>query len=266
MNAELAEVRGRSARWRFARSSARAALRLPMGGWPALALVAGVAAVVAAAVTVEAAVPGLGVFAVSFVGLVGAMVVLAVARSRRVWVPVPAATVLVAGGVAAAITMTVAFLLRDPATARYLPPARAVFLAAVLAGCLWIAVAVPRSLGGSRLAAHLGVGAAVVLVVGQLLLMRAAGHDSASSHRGSRWWTWWRPCGSGSGRSPSSWSPRARLGRPGGRSARACRPASGRASPPCRSPTPFGCTRRCACTPSTAGCCGSATALPKGRT
>jgi hypothetical protein len=122
MNAELAEVRGRAARWRFALSSARAALRLPpVGGWPVLA-----------------------------------------------------PTLLVTGGVAAAITMTVIFLVRDPAAARYLPPANAAFLAAVLAGCLWIALAAPRSLGTNRLAPHLGVAAAVVFVVGQLLLIRAS--------------------------------------------------------------------------------------------
>jgi hypothetical protein len=47
-----------------------------------------------------------------------------------------------------------------------------VFLAAVLAGCLWIAVAAPRSPGGNQLAPHLGVAAA--LVVGVLLLIRAS--------------------------------------------------------------------------------------------
>ena len=86
MNAELAEVRGRSPRWRFALSSGRVALRLPpVGGWPVLALTTGVvaAAVAAAGPAVDAAVPGLGVFAVSFVGLAGAMVVLAVARAPR---------------------------------------------------------------------------------------------------------------------------------------------------------------------------------------
>jgi hypothetical protein len=177
MNAELAEVGGRPARWRFALSTARAALRLPpVGGWPLLALVTGVvaAAVVTAGPAVEAVVPGLGVFAVSFVALVGAMVVLAVARLRRVRVPAPAPTLLVAGGVATAITMTVIFLLRDPSATRYLPPARAVFLAAVLAGCLAIAVAAPRSPAADRLAPRLGVAAAVILVVGQLLLIRAA--------------------------------------------------------------------------------------------
>jgi hypothetical protein len=177
MHAELAEVRGRSARWQFALSSTRAALRLPpLGGWPVRALVTGMAAaaVAAAGPAVAAAVPGLGTFAVSFVGLVGAMVVLVVARSSRMRLPVPGPTLLVTGGVAAAITMTVIFLLRDPAAAGYLPPANAVFLAAVLAGCLWIAVAAPRSLGTSRLAAHLGVAAAVISVVGQLLLIRAS--------------------------------------------------------------------------------------------
>jgi hypothetical protein len=181
MNAELAEVRGRPARWRFALSTARAALRLPpVGGWPLLALVTGVVAAAGAAAgpAVEAVVPGLGVFAVSLVGLVGAMVVVAVARLRRLRVPVPAPTLLVAAGVATAITMTVSFLLRDPSAARYLPPARAVFLAAVLAGCLGIAVAVPRSLAASRVAPRLGVAAAVILVVGQLLLIRAASVES----------------------------------------------------------------------------------------
>jgi hypothetical protein len=177
MHAELAEVDGPPARWRFALSSARATLRLPpLGGWPVLALTTGVAAVavVVAGLAVDAAVPGLGAFAVGFVGLVGAMVVVAVARLPRLRLPVPIPALLVLGGVASAVTMTVVFLHRDPAAARYLPPADAVFLAAVLAACLWIAVAAPRSPGGDQFAPHLGVTAALVLVVGQLLLIRAS--------------------------------------------------------------------------------------------
>ena len=102
------------------------------------------------------------------------MVVLAVARWRGMRSPVPDATLLVTGGVAVAITMTVIFLLRDPAAAGYLPPDDAVFLAAVLAGCLWIALAAPRWRGSNHLAAHVGVAVAVVYVVGLLLLMRAS--------------------------------------------------------------------------------------------
>ena len=139
VHATIAGVQGRSARWRFALSSVGAMLWLPpAGGWPVLALVAGVvvAAVAAAGPAVGAVVPGLRVFAVSFTGLVGGMVVLAVARWRRPRLPVAAPSVLVTGGVAASIAVTVIFLGREPAAAEYLPPAAAVYLAAVLAGCL----------------------------------------------------------------------------------------------------------------------------------
>lgn len=172
MTAELADVRGRSARWRFALSSARATLWLPpAGGWPVLAVVTGlvVASVAVAGPAVGAAVPGLTVFAVAFTALVGAMVVLAVARSRRLRLPVSAPTVLVTAGVAASIAATVIFLRREPAAAQYLPPAAAVYLAAVLAGCLWVAMAAPGWLGTSRLAPHLGGAAAVVFAAWFLL-------------------------------------------------------------------------------------------------
>jgi hypothetical protein len=182
MLAELAEVRGRSARWRFALSSVRAMLWLPpAGGWPVLALVTGVvaAATTAAGPTVGAAVPGLRVFAVTFTALVGAMVVLAVARSRRLWLrlPVPAPTVLVTAGVAASIAATATFLRREPTAAGYLPPAAAVYLAAVLAGCLWVALAAPRWLGTSRLAPHLGAAAAVVFAAWFWLANRSDGTE-----------------------------------------------------------------------------------------
>jgi hypothetical protein len=180
MTAELAEVRGPPARWRFALSCARAVLRLPpSGGWLVLVLATGVvvAATVAAGPAVSAAVPGLGVFAVSFVGLAGGLLLLAIARARRVRFPVPAPTVLVAGGVAAAIAMTVVFLHREPSAAEYLSPAQAVLLATVLAGGLWVAVMSPRSLGASRLAPHLGAGAALIYVVGQLLARRVTEAD-----------------------------------------------------------------------------------------
>jgi hypothetical protein len=180
MLAELAEVEGRSARWRFALSSVGAMLWLPpAGGWPVLALAAGVVvvSVAAAGPAVGAAVPGLRVFAVSFTGLVGAMVVLAVARWRRLRLPVPAPTVLVTAGVAASIAVTVIFLRREPAAAEYLPPAAAVYLAAVLAGCLWIALAAPRWLGTSRLGPHLGAAAAVVFAAWFWLANRTDGTE-----------------------------------------------------------------------------------------
>ena len=182
MTAELAEVRGRSARWRFALSSVRATLWLPpAGGWPMLALVTGVvvAATTAAGPAVGASVPGLKVFAVTFTALVGAMAVLAVARSRRprLRLPVPAPTVLVTAGVAASIAATVIFLRREPTAAQYLPPPAARYLAAVLAGCLWVALASPRWLGTSRLAPHLGAAAAVVFAAWFWLANRTDGTE-----------------------------------------------------------------------------------------
>ncbi|HYZ03063.1 MAG TPA: hypothetical protein VFA92_16320 [Candidatus Binatia bacterium] len=180
MTAELAWVRGRSARWRFALSSVRAVLLLPpAGGWPALALVtaAGVAATTAAGPAAGSAVPGLQVFAATFTGVAGAMVALCVARSFRPRLPVPAPTLLVTGGVAASITVTVIFLRREPAAAAYLPPAPAAYLAAVLGGCLWIALVAPRMLGTNRLAPHLGAAAAVAFAGWFLLIVRSDGTE-----------------------------------------------------------------------------------------
>ena len=179
MIAELAEVRGPSARWRFALSCARATLWLPpAGGWLTLALVTGVvvSAVVAVGPAVGAAVPGLTVFAATFTGLVGAMVVVAVARASRPRLTLPAPTALVVVGVAASIAMTVVFLLREPAAARHLPPAAAGYLALVLAGCLALAVAFPRSLGTDRRGPHLAAVGAVVFAAWFLL---AFGTDGA---------------------------------------------------------------------------------------
>jgi hypothetical protein len=180
MTGELAEVEGRPSRWRFALSSARATLWLPpAGGWAVIALVTGavVAAVAVAGRAVAATVPGLTVFAVTFTGLVGALVELSVARSRRPRLPVPAPTVLVIGAVAAAIAVTVIFLRREPGAAAYLRPPAAVYLAVVLAGCLWVAVASPRLLGGGRLAPHLGVAGGVGFAAWFLLTFATDGSE-----------------------------------------------------------------------------------------
>jgi hypothetical protein len=175
MLSELGQVRGRSARWRFALSCARAALSLPLpAGWPVLAIVAGVvvAAVTAAYTVVGAALPGFGFFAAIFVAVVGAMVVTAIARARRVRLPVLAPTLLVTGAVAISVTTTAVFLVRHPAAAEGLSPVRAGVLAVAFAGSLWLAVAPPRRLGSGRLAPHLGVGAAAVFVLGILVVSR----------------------------------------------------------------------------------------------
>lgn len=175
MTAELIGVQGRSARWRFALSSARAALWTPPPtGWPVVALVTGgiLVSVIAAGLAVGTAVPGLSLFAVSFAGLVAALVVLAVARSRPLRPPVTAPTSLLTAGVAAAIILTAIFLRSDPTAADYLSPLSAGFLAAMLAGCLWVALVAPSSLVSDRLASYVGTGLAVVYAGGLLLLIR----------------------------------------------------------------------------------------------
>lgn len=173
MLAELAQVRGRSGRWRFALSCARAALSLPLPTRrPVVAVVAGVVVAVwaAACFMVVVTVPGLFFFAVGFVGLVGVMVLLAVARGRRLRRSAPAATVLVAGAVAASVIALVAQQLQLPAAITVLPPVRAGFLAVVLVGCLWLAVAPPRWMAGGRLAPRAGTGAALTFALGLLVL------------------------------------------------------------------------------------------------
>ncbi|MBB5080194.1 hypothetical protein [Nonomuraea endophytica] len=164
MIAELAGIEGRTARWQFALSSARAMLWLrPAGGWPALVLTAAaaVAAAVAAGTAMGTLAPGLTVLAASFTAIVGAMAVLTVARAPRLRLPAPIATALVVSGVAAAIVMTVIFFRTEPAAAQHLPPAAAIYVAAVLASCLWIALGAPRWLGTDRAAPRLATAGAV---------------------------------------------------------------------------------------------------------
>jgi hypothetical protein len=86
MAAELAQVRGRAARWRFAAGCARA-VAFPPGGSREAVGITGAVAVAATAATVlvtGAALPAMRVFALAFVGLLGGLATLTVARSRRV--------------------------------------------------------------------------------------------------------------------------------------------------------------------------------------
>ncbi|MFF9016852.1 hypothetical protein ACF09C_28265 [Streptomyces sp. NPDC014870] len=181
MAAELTEVEGRAERWRFALSSVRATLWLGAGGGRpgvvTLVAAAVVASTAAAGPLAGAAVPGLDVFAAAFTALVGALVVLAVARAGRPALPVPVPTFLVVAGVVAAIAVTVVFLRREPGAADRLPPLAAIHLAAVLAGCLGFALAPPRRLGTERPAPHLGATAGVLFAAWLLMVLRTDGAE-----------------------------------------------------------------------------------------
>jgi hypothetical protein len=179
MAAELAQVEGVVARWRFAAGCARAAV-FP-GGNRAAVLVAGalaVAAVATAALVTAAALPAGRVFALTFVGLLGGLAVLAAARWRRLgWTaPGPALTGLALAGVTACLGLTVHYLAEHPSydqvdrtVAVSLPPVTAVVLAAALAGCLALALRPPRWLLPDRKARWFGIAMAVALVGGFLL-------------------------------------------------------------------------------------------------
>jgi hypothetical protein len=184
MAAELAQVEDRGARWRFAAGCARAAL-LPPGGDRAAVAVAGalaVAATAATALATWAVLPAGRVFGLVFVGLVGGLATLAVARSGRARGTGPGWAVAGLGlaGVGACAAATTWYLAEHPTYARpdssgaaaSLPPPTAVVLAAALAGCLWLALRPPRWLLPDRRARWFGVGMAVALAAGFLLSSR----------------------------------------------------------------------------------------------
>ncbi|MGW1885008.1 hypothetical protein [Streptomyces sp. NPDC001970] len=176
MTAELAQVPDRASRWRFAAGCARAALFPPRRSQLPV-LVAGALTVAAAVTAVSAvgqALPAMRPFAVTFVVLAGVLAVLAVARSPRMRRPASGAAVTVTGlaGVAGCVALSAYLLGKDPADARSLGPVHAVVLAVGLAGCLWLVLAPPRALTASRLARRVGVGAALALGGGFLLVSR----------------------------------------------------------------------------------------------
>jgi hypothetical protein len=191
MAAELALVpaQQRVARWRFAAGCARAAV-FPPGGTRAAVGVAGALAVTAtgaAAGATGAALPAGRVFALTFVGLLGGLATLAVARSRRAGHagPGPAVAVLGLAGVAACLAFLGYYLAEYPAYHRArlnaanlvsLPSVTAVVLAVVLAGCAWLALRPPRWLLGDQHARWFGVGMAVALVAGFVLTSRQELH------------------------------------------------------------------------------------------
>jgi hypothetical protein len=183
MTAELAEVRDRGARWRFAAGCARAAAFPPRGGRSVV--VAGTLAVAALAATglgTGAVLPAGRVFAPTFVGLLGGLATLTVARSGRRRRTGPGAAVggLALAGVAGCVAATTWYLAEYPSTPSGHPPTTsptlttvtAVALAVMLGGCLWLALRPPGWLAGDRQGRRWGAAMALALVAGFLLTSR----------------------------------------------------------------------------------------------
>ena len=184
MTTELTQVQGSAARWRFAAGCARAA-GFPPRGSRMTVLVAGALAVAALAATARAtgaALPAGRVFALSFVGLLGGLATLTVARSRRAGRagPGPAVTITALAGIAGCIAYTTHYLINyplthhghPPVTSATLPPVTAVVFAVGLAGCLWLALRPPRWLLPDRHARRFGIAMALALVAGFVLASR----------------------------------------------------------------------------------------------
>jgi hypothetical protein len=200
MAAELTQVRDPAARWRFAAGCARTAVFPPGGSRVAVAAAAVLAAVAVAVVALGtgAVLPAGRVFALAFVGLLGVLATLAVARSRGTggsgqagWTgpgpagagrggPGAAVAGLALAGVVACLAATTYYLAEHPsypqrrslAMVASLAPATAVALAVALAGCLWLAVRPPRWLVPDRHGRRFGVAMAVVLVAGFVVASR----------------------------------------------------------------------------------------------
>jgi hypothetical protein len=186
MAAELAEVRGSAARWRFAAGCALAAVFPPRSSRFPILVVAAVAVLsaVSAGVAAGYALPGLGLFAVTFTALVGGIATAAVARARTLRRSVPgwALAALGAVGVAGCVVATAYYSVTYPSVAHALAPVHALVFAAVLAACLWLALLPPRALTTSRFAVAAGLVGAAVLAASLLRYSRFP-----DGHTGGAW-------------------------------------------------------------------------------
>jgi hypothetical protein len=121
MTAELAQVPDGAGRWRFAAGWAHTAVLRPRGGRASAVVVAGagalaVVAVAATALATGAVLPAGRVFTLVFVGLVGGLATVTVARRGRAGGAEsgPAVAVLALVGVAACVVATIKHLAEYP--------------------------------------------------------------------------------------------------------------------------------------------------------
>jgi hypothetical protein len=167
MTAELDYLRNPTQRWWFALGGLRVALFPPRAN-RRLTLGTAAAAIVVAAgaqLVVGRAQPGMRVFALTFVAVVGAVTTLAVARSGqlRLGRAGAALTALVPAAVGGAIGMAVYFLRAHPSADRAAGPGSEALLALVLSVLVGLVLAPPRALVPRRLAAGFGIGGGLAL-------------------------------------------------------------------------------------------------------
>jgi hypothetical protein len=167
MTAELDQLPSLAERWRFALGGLRVALLPPQANRRLTLGMAAAAVVVApgAHLMVGRSLPGMRVFAFTFVAVVGVVATLAVARSGRLRLGRAgvALTVLVPVAVGGAIGMAVYFLRAYPSADRAAGPGAEVLLALVLSVVIGLVLATPRALVPGRLATGFGIGGGLAL-------------------------------------------------------------------------------------------------------
>jgi hypothetical protein len=166
MLAELHQVSGRRARWRFAGGAARTALFPPRSRSRRAAMVLAVLAA-AAAIAIYALSPGTGgVTAVAVPGLAALGAWAALARPRQAQPVSPAgraAQTIAVAVIALCLVVALRVLVLYPVHAGgYAWPAGAVVFAAELAACLWPVLRRPGPLGATRHSGLIGVAAPLV--------------------------------------------------------------------------------------------------------
>jgi hypothetical protein len=165
MSAELAQLD--SARWRFAWGCARAALFPPRTSRVPMAAVgaAAIAMTIGVGLAVGLVLPALQVFAITLTALLGALMVLAIGRSRRPTRTAPglAVTVPMLAGVVGCVGIFAYIGLRYPAAAHDPSHLFSVLFAVILAGYVWLALSPPRALTTSRSARRMAAGTALVV-------------------------------------------------------------------------------------------------------
>jgi hypothetical protein len=177
MLAELDQVAGGPARWRFALGAARTVLvpprsrRLP---WRAAIILAAGAATAAAAIHVLA--PGAGIQAAAILpGLPAICAWLVLARSRPAahgGGPSRVVRVIAAGGIAACAVVALVSLARYPAGAAGTSASGLSMLdvlAVDLTGALWLVLRLPAPLAAGRRSSRYGLAAALAMTGGFLL-------------------------------------------------------------------------------------------------
>ncbi len=174
MGAELAQIDDRPTRWRFAAGCACAAV-FPLRGSRALvAWTPTIAAIAATWLATTYAVPGMRVFGVGFVTLVGVPLTLTAARARslRRTGRSTALTVTALGSAFGCIALVVYYMTSYPSAAHALPTTTSVAFALVLAGCAWLSLSPPRSLVAIGRVRSIGIAMAIAMGVGLVVLSR----------------------------------------------------------------------------------------------